>query len=228
LTTAPYAYLLTTYYEVSTLTVALLANIEVLSIVFPTFLLRGRSPIHNPKAGLRNRFLLESFQVQTSTALLAVGVYVVVLWSAVKTGFLNIFLVSHFDIPTLEAAHNETPLSLIAKVASSGIAARTFLLNPSMGAQTGTVTPREPFDPATATLSETIRYNFWFFSKRTRTLIKQTAVITAFMFANTVQRTLTIRDSDVTGAAGYASLWVLATWITAAWWVWVGDTEDED
>jgi hypothetical protein len=218
--------MLSTYFEVSTLTVAAFANIEIVSIALPTLLLRPRSPLHNPKVSLRNRFLLESFQVQTSTALLAIGVYVVVLWGAVKSGILNVFLVSHFDLPTLEAAHRETPVSVAIKVATAGIAARTFLLNPSIGAQNGAETPLAAFDPATATLPETLRYNFWFFSKRTRTLLRQTAVITAFMLANTIQKTLTLREADVAGAAGYAAVWVFATWVTAAWWLWVGDTEN--
>lgn len=226
LTNAPYAYILSTYYEISTLTVANFATIEIISIAFPTLLLRPSSPLHNPKASLRNRFLLESFQVQNSTALLAIGVYVVVLWGAIKSAYLHPFLVTHFSIRTLEDAYNETPVSLAIKVAPAGIAARTFLLNPSIAAQNGAETPVEPFDPATATLPETLRYNFWFFSKRTRTLLRQTGVITAFMLANTIQRTMNLRETDATGAAGYASVWVFATWVTAAWWLWVGDTDN--
>jgi hypothetical protein len=137
-----------------------------------------------------------------------------------------VFLISHFDPPTLEEAHRETPVSVAIKVAVAGYAARTFLLSPSIGAYNGAETPVAPFDPATATLPETLKYNFWFFSRRTRTLLRQTAVITAFMLANTVQRTLTLQGSDFTGATGYAAVWIVATWITAAWWLWVGDTED--
>ncbi|KAF2274927.1 uncharacterized protein EI97DRAFT_459880 [Westerdykella ornata] len=226
LTTVPYAYVLATYYAVSKQTVAVLTTIEVLSIAFPTLLLRPLSPYHKPNAPVQTRFLIESFQVQVSTALLAIGVYVVVLWVAIRSSLLNTFLVSHFDIPTLEESHTETPLSLAVKLAPAGLAARSFLLNPSFGAQSGARTPTRAFDPATATLSETLRYNFWFFTKRTRTLIKQTAVISAFMLVNTALRTLTLQGSDAVGATGYAAGWVLATVVTAAWWLWVGDTED--
>lgn len=223
----PYAFLLSTYYEVSVYTVAAFMNIEVISIAFPTMLLRPASALHNSKVSLRNRFLLDSFQVQTSAAMLSVGVYVVVLWIALKTGILNLFLISHFDLPTLEDAHAETAVSLVTKLFTTGLAARTFLLNPSIGAQTrsGAATPAQPFDPVTATLPETLKHNFWFWDKRTKTLIRQTVVLSAFLLANTVQRTLTLKGSDFLGAVGYSGPWILATAVLSGWWTWVGDTE---
>ncbi|KAF2746645.1 hypothetical protein M011DRAFT_403861 [Sporormia fimetaria CBS 119925] len=222
----PYLYLLNTYFGVSSLTVAAFCANEVVSLALPTFLLRPRAPLHNPNVPLRNRFLLDSFQVQTSTAILAISVYATVIWSAVKTGVLNKFLVTHFDVRSVEDAYTETPVSIIVKVAFAGFAARTFLLNPSIGAQTAPESAEvNKFDPATATLSETLQYNFWYFSKRTKTLIRRSAVISAFMFVETVARTSTLSEFDLTGAMGYAGLWVFATLCTSAWWVWVGETD---
>lgn len=226
LTQAPYAYLLATFYDISTLTLAAHVGIEVLSIAIPTYLLRPRSAAHDANAALRNRFLLNSVQVQLSNALLAMGVYVVVLWAGLKTGYLNLFLVHFFDIPTLEYAHLETPVSILAKVFAAGVAAKEFLLNPSIAAQplSGAATPAEPFDPALATLPQTVKQNFWYFSKRTRTLIQQTAILNAFVFASTVQKSMTLDGSELTGAAGYAGVWVVANAIVALWYGWVGDT----
>lgn len=221
-------YLLTTYYDVSLATVAAFMNIEVISIVLPTFLLRPQSKIHDPSAPLRNRFLLNSFQVQTSTSLLAIGVYVVVIWSALKSGILNTFLIVHFDVRTLENAHAETPISIAWKTFMAGIATKTFLLNPSIGAVSGSATPVNPFDPATATLPETVKHNVWFFSRRTRTLIQQTTILSAFLLANTIQRTLTLEGTDLVGGAGYAGVWILDTVVCAGWWTWVGDTESDN
>ena len=73
-------------------------NIEVLSIAIPTYLLRPKAPAHRAGVPLRNRFLLNSIQVQFSSALLAIGVYAVVIWGGVRTGWLNYFLVTYFDI----------------------------------------------------------------------------------------------------------------------------------
>jgi hypothetical protein len=229
LTNAPYAYLLTTYYNISTLTVAAHMNIEVFAIAIPTYLLRSRSVAHKPNAPLRNRFLLNSVQVQFSNALLAIGVYIVVLWAGLKTNYLNLFLISHFDIPTLEAAHLETPVSIFVKIFTAGVAAKEFLLNPSIAAQplSGTATPAEEFDPATATLDQTIKANVLPFDRRTRTLVQQTIILNSFLFASTVQRCMTLTGTEITGAAGYAGVWVVANVITATWYAWVGDTSSD-
>ncbi|KAL6702558.1 hypothetical protein ACN47E_001555 [Coniothyrium glycines] len=226
LTQAPYAYLLTTFYQVSIYTVAAHVNIEVLSIALPIYLLRPRSLAHKASAPLRNRFLLNSVQVQLSSALLSLGVYVVVLWAGLKTGILNVFLIRYFDVLTLEQAHTETPISIIGKTFVAAVAAREFLLNPSIAAQphSGRVTPADQFNAATASLPQTIKHNFWHFDKRTRTLIQQTAILNMFVFVNTVQRAMTVNGTEFVGAAGYASIWVLANTITALWYSWVGDT----
>ncbi|KAL5113360.1 hypothetical protein ACEQ8H_008764 [Pleosporales sp. CAS-2024a] len=227
LTNAPYAYLLTTYYEVTHLTVAAHVCIEVLAIAFPTYLMRSRSAAHRSNVPLRNRFLLNSVQVQFSNALLAIGVYVVVLWASLKTNYLNTFLVTHFDIPTLETAHTEDPVSIFFKVFVVGVAAKEFLLNPSIAAQplSGTETPLETqFDPATATLDETIKANVLPADRRKKTLGQQTAILNAFLFVSTVQRCMTIEGTELRGAAGYSALWVVANSVLSLWYSWVGDT----
>jgi hypothetical protein len=226
LTYAPFTYLLTTFYEISSLTAAANICIETLSFAVPTYLLRPRSIVHKSNAPLRNRFLLNSTQVQISSSLLAAGVYVVVLWGGLKSGFLNIFLVQYFDIPTLEAAHLETPVSIVVKIFVAGMAAKAFLLNPSFAAQpfSGAQTPAGDFDPATATLPQTVEHNFYNFDKRTRTLIQQTTILNAFLFVGTVQRCMTLNGTELIGAAGYAGVWVVANTVIALWYGWVGDT----
>ncbi|KAH7070654.1 hypothetical protein BKA63DRAFT_82412 [Paraphoma chrysanthemicola] len=229
LTNAPYAYLLATYYEISTFTLAAHVNIEVLAIAIPTYLLRPRSIVHKPNAPLRNRFLLNSVQVQFSNSLLAMGVYIVVIWASLKTGITNLFLVTHFDIPTLETAHLETPVSILIKIFVAGFAAKEFLLNPSIAAQplSGVATPTEQFNPATATLDQTIKANVLPLERRTRTLLQQTIILNVFTFVSTVQRCMTLNGAEVYGAAGYAGLWVFANTLLALWYSWVGDTSSD-
>jgi len=227
ITNLPYAYLLTTYYEISHLTASFSVLSEIIAIALPTYLLRPRSAINNHNAPVPNRYLLNSFQVTSSNRLLATGVYVAVLYSALKTGVLNKFLVTNFDIPTVERAYEETWLTLAWKVFIAGVATQTFLLNPSIGATPapGDVTPVEDFNAATADLPQTLKHNFWFFSRRTRALIRQTFIATAFLLANTLRKCYSLNGSSPVGAAGYAGYWVLANVICAAWWVWVGDVE---
>ncbi|RMZ69886.1 glycogen debranching enzyme [Pyrenophora seminiperda CCB06] len=226
LTYAPFTYLINTFYDISAWTSAADLCIEIMSFAVPTYLLRPRSVVHKSNAPLRNRFLLNSFQVQLSSTLLAAGVYVVVLWSGLRTGFLTLFLVQFFDIPTLEAAHIETPVSLALKTLAAGMAAKAFLLNPSFAAQplTGAETPVEQFDPSTATLPQTFEHNFFNFSKRTRTLIQQTIILNSFLFIGNVQRCMTLKGTDLIGALGYAGVWVVANTVISLWFGWIGDT----
>lgn len=229
LTNVPYAYLLSTYYQISTLTIAAYMNIEVLSIAIPTYLLRSPAPAHRPNVPLRNRFLLNSVQVQFTNAALAIAVYAVLIWGGIRTGLLNSFLVTHFDIPTLEAAHLETPVTVGAKIFTAGFAAKEFLLNPSIAAQvaSGQATPVANFDASTADLQAHLRHNFWYFGRRTRTLIQQTWILCLFTTANTIQRCMTLSGAEFNGAAGYAGLWAVANAVVAAWYAWVGDTSTD-
>lgn len=229
LTNAPYAYLLATYYEISTLTLAAHMNIEVAAIAIPTYLLRPRSIVHKANVPLRNRFLLNSVQVQFSNSLLAMGVYIVVIWAFLKTGITNLFLISHFDIPTLETAHSETPVSILLKIFTAGFAAKEFLLNPSIAAQppSGLATPTEEFDPATATFDQTIKANVLPSERRTKTLLQQTIILNVLTFLSTVQRCMTLNGTEIYGAAGYAGIWVFANTVLAGWYQWVGNTSSD-
>ncbi|EDU39607.1 hypothetical protein PtrSN002B_004470 [Pyrenophora tritici-repentis] len=226
LTYAPYTYLINTFYEITTVTSVVDLFIEIASYAVPTYLLRPRSIVHKSNAPLRNRFLLNSIQVQLSSVLLAAGVYVVVLWSGLKTGYLNLFLVQFFDISTLEDAHLETPVSLACKTLIVGTAAKAFLLDPSFAAQPlpGAETPVEEFDPSTATLTQTFEHNFFNFSKRTRTLIQQTIILNTFLFIGNVQKCMTLKGTEFVGALGYVGVWVVANTVISLWFGWIGDT----
>lgn len=221
----PYAYLLATYYSITPLTVAANVFNEVLAIAIPTWLLRSRSAVNNPKVPLRSRYLLNSSQVNVANILLAVGVYVVVLFSTFQMSSYRSFLVTTMDLPTLAGAYAETSFSLASKVLVAGVATKLFLLNPSLGATPtpGDVTPVENFDPATATLPQTLKHNFWFFSRRTRTLIQQTAIVSFFLLTNTSIKSISLVGTTFTGLAGYSGVWIMANVICAGWWAWVGD-----
>ncbi|KAK7183225.1 uncharacterized protein CC84DRAFT_1092114 [Paraphaeosphaeria sporulosa] len=223
----PFAFLLTTFYNISLLTAAAHVAIEVISIALPTYLLRPIADINNPAVPIRNRYLLNSFQVSWSNTALAVGVYATVLYSSLQTNWLTIFLINHFDLPSVELAHDVQAATFIPKLLVAGYATKAFLLDPAIGAQpeTGAVTPVGPFEPATATLPQTLKHNFWFFSRRTRTLIQRSAVLSTFLLANTVLRGATLEGSEIAGSAGYAGVWILAANICAAWFVWTGDAD---
>jgi hypothetical protein len=223
----PYAYLLSTYYSITPLTVAANVVNEVIAITIPTWLLRSRSAVNNPNVPLRSRYLLNSSQVNFANTLLAVGVYVVVLFSTFQSSAFRSFLVTNLEVPTLEGAYAETAFSLVSKLLLAGVATKHFLLNPSLGATPtpGDATPVEVFDPATATLPQTVRHNFWFFSRRTRTLIQQTAIVSFFLLTNTVKQSMSLKGTTFVGLAGYSGMWIFANIVCAGWWAWIGDAE---
>ncbi|KAF1972017.1 hypothetical protein BU23DRAFT_469597 [Bimuria novae-zelandiae CBS 107.79] len=223
----PFAFLLTTYFNVSHLYAFVHVAIEVVAIAVPTFLLRPIADVNNPAVRIRNRYLLDSFQVWASNTALAVGVYATVIYAALQTNWLTLFLINHFDLPSVELAHDLYVPTLAGKLLIAGYATRAFLLNPSIGAQadTGASTPVEDFKPATATLPQTLKHNVWFFSKRTRLLIQRTVVLSVFLLAHTVRQGTTLQGSEIIGSAGYASVWIVAANICAWWFAWTGDAE---
>ncbi|KAH7135090.1 hypothetical protein B0J11DRAFT_426322 [Dendryphion nanum] len=218
LANTPFYYLLTTYYAVSPSTVATTLVIELFAIAFPTYLLQTHSAAHDRRIKIRNRYLLESFQVQHSTNLVSIGIYTFLIWAGLTTGKLNEWIIVWFtNVPTLETAHKETVVSIAVKVFAAGLATKTFLVNASIAAETDPATPIpvEAFNPATADLGSTLRHNFWFYKKRTRSFIRNTVILCIITFVNTVQRSTTLKESSPSGAAKYGGLWVGAIVVNA-------------
>ena len=162
-----------------------------------------------------------------SNTALAVGVYATVIYTALSTQRLTLFLINHFDLVSVELAHDLYVPTLAGKLLIAGYATRAFLLNPSIAAQpdAGSATPVVEFEPATATLPQTVKHNVWYFSRRTRTLIERTTVLGVFLLANTMLKGATLEGAELIGSAGYAAVWIVAANICAWWFVWTGDAE---
>ncbi len=85
------------------------------------------------------------------------------------------------------------------------------------------------FDAETATLGETVWYNVWGYSKRTRMLIQRTATLVAVVGVHTSLRTYgSTEGAEVFGAVGWASVWALAATLTGAAFWWVADVQGID
>jgi len=226
LTQAPTLYLLHSFYLVSPSALLARFAVDSLSVVLPTKLLRPRSPIHNrhaPKAAVPNRDIIHSPREVLVTAALGATVYGFTLYVAFYSG-LTSFMVSHFDLPSLEAAHSATLQYLILYMLPVGFAVQSFLFTQSLGAQTNLHDAADSaFNPATATLSETVQRNVWGWSKRTKVLVKQTLILTALTGSHTVRMSWTNEGTDIIGATGYAGVWVLAGLIAGGMFEWVGN-----
>ena len=88
-------------------------------------------------------------------------------------------------------------------------------------------TDMSSFDPATASLSETIWYNVLFWRRwdsRTKVLVERMVTVVAVSTVNiSVQTFNTLEGADVFGAVGWAGLWAVANVVVAIVFGWVGD-----
>ncbi|KAL8946203.1 MAG: hypothetical protein Q9222_007373 [Ikaeria aurantiellina] len=226
----PYLYLLTTFYYVRPTTMWAGLAIDVASTYFPFTLLRDSSPIHQqdaPKGQVANRSIIDDLQIKLYTSFLAAAIYGVVIYGSFRS-WLPKYLILHFDgIKDLSGAYEAVLPGVILGFLLSGYAAQSFLFRPALGAKPDAHEMKmAEFDPETATLSETIWWNVWGYSKRSRTLIKRTAVLAFASAMQTGLRTyITIDGVEPAGAAGWASMWAAAAFSVGGVFWWVGDAE---
>lgn len=226
----PPLYLLTAFYGIRPTTALSSLAIDMAATYIPFRLLRPVLATHAsdaPKGTVSNRSIINDLPVQLYTTVLAAGVYAVVVFTSFLS-WLPVHLVTHFDgIRDISAAHNSQLPTLILFLLPVGIAAKSFLFTPATGAKPdlGDMV-QMAFNPETASLGETIRYNVWGYSKRTRTMIKRSATLAALCFVNTtLQVAATIAGAEAVGAAGWAGVWSTAALLTGATFWWVGHVD---
>ena len=230
LTHLPPLYLLTTFYGVRQTTLLASLLIDVLTTYIPFSLLRPVSPTHvaqAPKGAVSNRSIINDMPIRLYTAILAAGIYGVTVYGSFAT-WLPVHLVIYFDgIHDISAAHSAALPFLIASFLPVGYAAREFIFTPATGTKRDLGDIKSlAFNPETATLLETVQYNVWGYSKRTRTLIKRTATLAALSGLNTwLQVYFTIEGTEGYGAAGWAAVWATAAAVTGIVFWWVGDVD---
>ncbi|KAL9603244.1 MAG: hypothetical protein Q9219_001265 [cf. Caloplaca sp. 3 TL-2023] len=226
----PYLYLLTTFYAVRPTTMWVGISIDVLSMYIPFTLLRDHSPIHQSelsKGQVANRSILNDVSVRISTSVLAAAVYGLVVYGSFR-GWLPKYLILHFEgLKDLSGAHEAALPFITAGFILSGYAAQSFLFMPALGAQPDVHDMHmAEFDPETATLGQTIWYNVWGYSKRSRTLIKRTATLALASAMQTGLRTyITVEGVELAGAAGWAAMWAAAAVLIGGVFWWVGDVD---
>ncbi|KAL8773050.1 MAG: hypothetical protein Q9209_002070 [Squamulea sp. 1 TL-2023] len=226
----PYLYLLTTFYAVRPTTMWLGLLVDVVSTYLPFSLLRDSSPIHRSEASkgeVANRSILNDLNIKVYTSFLAAAVYGVVIYGSFRT-WLPGFLIIHFEgLKDLSGAYEAALPGVTIGFLVSGYAAQSFLFMPALGAKPDAHDMQmAEFDPETATLGQTIWYNVWGYSKRSRTLIKRTATLVLASAMQTGLRTyITIEGVEPTGAAGWAGMWAAAATLVGTVLWWVGDVE---
>lgn len=227
---APHLYLLTTFYGIRPTTMISCLAIDALTAYIPFSLLRDVSATHQtraPKGAVSNRSVINDLSVRIYTSLLAAGIYSVVVFGSFSS-WLPVYLIIHFDgIRDISAAHSAALPFLIFSFFPLGVAAREFLFTTATGAKPDAHDRKvASFNPETATLSETIIYNLWGHSKRTRTLIKRTTtLVLVTAFHTWLQTYVAIEGTEGYGAAGWSGIWAVAATATGLAYWWVGDVE---
>jgi hypothetical protein len=231
LTHTPPLTLLTTFYTIRPTTTFAALCIDILSFYLPLRLLRPLSPTHTsspPRGSISNKPVLTDLPTTLSTSFLATCIYALALYTS-YTSFLPTFLIAHFtNIRSIAAAHLGAPglPTLLLSLIPAGFCAREFLFVSSTSSSR-TSTPERVFDPATATLPETIYYNLWgWYTPREKVLFARMAALVLMTTSNTLVQLLgTIEGIEMEGAAGWAGIWVTATMVvTFSYWR-VGDVD---
>ncbi|KAI1469366.1 uncharacterized protein F4812DRAFT_327157 [Daldinia caldariorum] len=208
----PLLYLLNTFYQVPSNALLITLAIETLATYIPFRLLRPLSTVHADPSHAPNADIVTDRPIVLLTTLLAGAIYSVTLFLAYAT-YLPSYLVMYFtSLPTVASAHETTYVGLLPVTLVLGFAARAFIFTPA-GATAKD--KEEPFNPTTATLGETVRWNFWGWSAPTKVVIQRTALLMLVSGVDTFIQTLfTIKGVETPGAAAWSSVWVIAAAVT--------------
>lgn len=157
--------------------------------------------------------LAKDLVLQIYATVLAAAIYSVALFIAYQS-FLAKTLVVHFaGLATVEPAHKATFLSLLPIGIIFGLACDAFIFIP---AASSTATSNEDdsghFDPVTASLGETVRYNLWGWNSRTKVVLRRTALLALLVVPATIylQSAYALQGVDARGAAAWAAVWAAA------------------
>ncbi|KAI5370851.1 hypothetical protein Slin15195_G017240 [Septoria linicola] len=236
LSNVPHYFLLNTFYGIDYFAALIPLGIDVITIAIPFALFRGTVYARDttrPKTA--NQIVAQDAGIRWTIAAFGASLYTIVIYSSFYT-WLPTYMVVHFDgLKSVAKAHDSVLLLLAALFLPLGYAATQFIFVPAIGssANPGLTDPKvhpekAAFDPENATLGQTVAYNLGFsaagFTPRAEILLKRTAVLAASSFANSLMRSyFTIEGTELVGAAGWSSVWAVASGLTGLAFSWVGD-----
>jgi hypothetical protein len=209
------------FYGVRSLTAGAYLGVDVVSAFLPFLLLRRLSGAHSAAPGTPNRDIVVDRGIQVLTSLQSALVYSVVLFLGSRYLLPNSLVLYFEGIPTIQPAADAaflgvgSPITQLLSVLF-GLAARTFIFTPLVTTpQTSVDQKNAQFDPVNATLGQTVAYNLWGYTTRTKVSLIRTAVAMLFTAVGTYLDTaLAIKGVEPYGAVVYAGMWVTAALVT--------------
>lgn len=188
---------------------------DTLAAALPFYLLRPLSNVHRNPAKVPNRELID-LPLQLYTTALSTGIYTVILVLSLRFVLPRILVVYFSGLPSLEPAYKASYSAVLPVTMLFGAAANTFIFTPF--AATGKSKEDDDagrFDPVTATLGETVRWNLWGYTSKTKVVIRRTAAVMLLTGVNTyLSCTKTMYGVEGAGAAWYSAVWVMAALCT--------------
>jgi len=217
----PATLLVSVFYGIRALTAGAYLGVDVVSAFLPFLLLRRLSGAHSAAPGLPNRDIIVDRGIQALTSAQSALVYSVVLFLASRFLLPNTLVVYFEGIPTIQPAADAAFLGLGSPTTQLlsllfGLAARTFIFTPLVATpRTSEDQKNAEFDPVHATLGQTVAWNLWGYTTRTKVSLIRTAVAMLFTAVGTYLDTaLAIKGVEPYGAVVYAGVWVTAALVT--------------
>ncbi|KJZ71784.1 hypothetical protein HIM_08804 [Hirsutella minnesotensis 3608] len=211
----PTLFLMTAFYSLSPNTAVSALLVDVLAAAVPFAILRPLSNIHRPSAKVPNRELID-LSLQMCTTAMSTGIYTVILVLSLRFLLPRILILHFSGLPTLEPAYTASYSAVLPATAIFGAAASAFIFAPF--ATTGKSAEDEAasqFDPVTASLKETVRWNVWGYTTKTKVIVRRTAAVMLLTGVNTyLACTKTMYGVESCGAIWYAAVWVVAALFT--------------
>ncbi|OAA73933.1 hypothetical protein ISF_00834 [Cordyceps fumosorosea ARSEF 2679] len=208
---APALWLVATFYRVRPATALASALVDVVAPAAAFALARPRRSLKGPR--LHDRELAAAPSLRLLVAALATCVYAAVVSLALRFALPRVLVLHFRGVPTVAPAYAASFASLLPTAAPFGLAAAGFLFAPY--ATAGPDGSERQFDPARATLGETLWWNAWGYTARGRVVIKRAALLTGVTAVGTgLTCALGVDGVSGVGAAAYAGVWALATGLT--------------
>lgn len=203
------------FYSLSPATALSALAVDIVSASVPFYFLRPLSAVHRHAASLPNRELVD-LPLQLLTTALSTGIYTVTLVLSLRFVLPRILVLYFSGLPTVEPAYTASYATVLPVTLLFGAAASTFIFAPF--ATTGKAKEDDKisqFDPAAASLGQTVWWNFWGYTAKTKVVIRRTAITTLVTGVNTyLACSKTINGVDPAGASAYAAVWVFAALCT--------------
>lgn len=206
--------MLAAFYNLTPTTALSALVIDVLSIAVPFYLVRPLSATGDSSIKASRDVL--DIPMQLLTTILSTGIYTVTLVLSLRFLMPRILVVYFSGLPSLEPAYSAAYTDVLPVTVLFGLAASTFIFAPF--ATTGKAKEDakiEQFDPVNASLGQTVWWNFWGYTAKTKVVIRRTAAAVFLSGVSTyLACTKTMYGIESTGAVAYAGVWIAAALFT--------------